>query len=93
MLQPAESLDEVVVDFSGVTYVDASVLGTLVRLRARMVEHGRLGIICIVAASRHIVHLFEICELQELFEFRSAQTGTSSANGIVKLKLVHSSPF
>src|SRR5580700_4805161 len=87
MLQPAESLDEVVVDFSDVTYIDATVLGSLVRLRLRMIEHGRLGLIRIVAASPHIARLFEICELQELFELRSTRLGNLGASGPAKLTL------
>lgn len=67
LLQPAESLDEVFLDFSGVTFIDASVLGSLMRLRRCMTDHSRLGSIQIVEASRHIVRLFEICELRELF--------------------------
>jgi anti-anti-sigma factor len=93
MLRPAESLDEVLLDFSGVTFIDASVLGSLLRLHRCMIEHSRLGAIRIIAASRHIARIFEICELQELFGLRSPTIETVAGNRRTNLPMIRGSVF
>ncbi|MEO6835169.1 MAG: STAS domain-containing protein [Candidatus Tumulicola sp.] len=67
MLSPAESADEVLLDFSEATFIDASVLGDLIHLLKRVTERNRLGTVRIVAASRRATRIFELCNLQELF--------------------------
>lgn len=67
MLRPAEAADEVLLDFSGVPFIDASVLGVLIRLLNLMVKRNRLGAIRIVAASRQVTRIFQVCGLQTLF--------------------------
>jgi anti-anti-sigma factor len=93
ILRPAESLDEVLLDFSAVTFIDASVMGCLLRLRRRMIEHGCLGTIRIIAASGHIVHLFEICELGEIFGFGAPAIYEDDENSLVKPSLIRCSVF
>ncbi len=51
MLRPTEATDEVLLDLSEVTFIDASFLGALIRLRNRMVKRNPLGTIRIAAAS------------------------------------------
>jgi anti-anti-sigma factor len=63
VLRPAEVADEVVQDFSELTFIDASVLGSLIRLLKRVVNRNHLGTIRIVAASRNVARLFEVCNL------------------------------
>lgn len=51
VLQPAECLDDVSLDLSELTFLDASVLGSFVHLRNRVREHNSAGRVRIVAAS------------------------------------------
>lgn len=67
MLSSAESADKVLLDFSEVTFIDASVLGNLINLRNRVTARNRLGIVQIVAASQNAARIFEVCQLQTLF--------------------------
>jgi anti-anti-sigma factor len=67
MLRPAEAADEVLLDFSAVTFIDASVLGSLIGLLNRVVERNRLGTIRIVAASRQVTRILGLCHLETLF--------------------------
>jgi anti-anti-sigma factor len=67
ILRPAESADEVLLDFSEVTFIDASVLSCLMRLRNLVMKRNCFGAIRIVAASRNASRIFEICKLHALF--------------------------
>jgi anti-anti-sigma factor len=67
MLRPAEAADEVLLDLSEATFIDASVLGALSRLLKRMLERNSLGTVRVVAASRQVKRVFEVCHLQALF--------------------------
>lgn len=93
VLRPAESLDEVLLDLSEVTFIDASVIGCLVKLRKRMIEHSRLSSIRIVEASRHIVHLLRICELDELFGLGAQTIHEDDANGLIAPSAICGSIF
>lgn len=93
VLRPAESLDEVLLDFSAVTFIDASVMGTLLRLRKCMIERSRLGSIRITEVSRHIVHLFKICELDELFGLGAPAIDEDGARGLTEPSAIRGSVF
>lgn len=67
MLQSAEALDDVTLDLSEITFLDASVLGTFIRLRNRVLKHNSVGRVRIVAASRAVVCLFTLCDLRTMF--------------------------
>jgi len=67
VLQPAESLDDVSLDLSEMTFLDASVLGSFVRLRNQVLKRNGAGKVRIVAASRAVIRLFAICDLCLLF--------------------------
>jgi anti-anti-sigma factor len=66
-LQSAESFDEVNLDLSQMTFLDASVLGSFVRLRNRVLKRNGAGKVRIVAASGAVVRLFAMCELSTNF--------------------------
>lgn len=72
VLQLAESLDDVSLDLSEVTFLDASVLGSFVRLRNRVLERNGAGRVRIVAASPFAICLLTLCELGELFGLQEA---------------------
>src|SRR5579864_4420092 len=93
ILHPAESLDEVFLDCSEVTFIDASILGCLVRLRRCMIEHNRLSIIRIVAASRPVMRLFEICDLLALFGSPTPTNARLVGNSARKLTMMRGSAF
>ena len=93
ILRAGESLDEVFLDFSAVTFIDASVLGSLMRLRRRMIEHNRLGAIRIMAASRHVIRVLEICELLELFGLAAPHINAGAADRVAKRAAVPAYPF
>jgi anti-anti-sigma factor len=93
ILRPAESLDEVLLDFSEVTFIDASVVGCLMRLRRHMIEHGRLSNIRIIAASRVVTRIFEICQLQKVFGLRSTMIESASDKKLAKLPMMRGSVF
>lgn len=67
MLRPAEAADEVLLDLSAMTFIDASVLGSLVRLLKRAVQRNCLATVRIVGASRQVTRIFELCHLETLF--------------------------
>jgi len=69
LLRPAQNVDELVLDLSKATIVDASFLASLVVLINRMVARNRFGVIRILGASPHIVRVFETCRLETLFDF------------------------
>jgi anti-anti-sigma factor len=67
ILRPAESFDRVLLDLSEVTFIDASVLSCLLRLRHRVIERNPLGAVRIIAANRNASRIFELCDLQTPF--------------------------
>lgn len=79
LLRPAENVDELLLDLSKVTIVDASFLASLVMLVNRMVMRNRFGIIRIFGASPQIVRVFEACRLETLFDFRQSAVANSDA--------------
>ena len=85
MLRPTEATDEVLLDLSEVTFIDASFLGALIRLRNRMVKRNPLGTIRIVAASRQVTRIFEMCQLQTLFGLGDPTCAALVGNTFVKL--------
>jgi anti-anti-sigma factor len=75
ILRPAGSADEAILDFSDVTFIDASALGCLVAVVNRMVENNRLGIVRVVGASRQVLSVFHHCRLDMVFDLSgSAET-------------------
>jgi len=72
LLRPAEKVDELVLNLSKVTIVDASFLTSLVVLINRMVARNRFGVIRIVGASPNIIREFQACRLETLFDFQAA---------------------
>jgi anti-anti-sigma factor len=84
MLRPAEAADEVLLDLSEVTFIDASFLGVLIRLLNHMVERNPLGTIRIVAASRPVTRIFEICRLQTPFGLADPTSAALVGNTFVK---------
>lgn len=74
VLQSAESLDDVSLDLSEMTFLDASVLGSLVRLRNRVLERSSVGRVRIVAASQAATFLLTLCDLRTSFALQEAMT-------------------
>jgi anti-anti-sigma factor len=83
-LRPAESADEVLLDFSEVTFIDASVLGCLTRLRDCVLERNRPGTIRIIAASRSIRRIFELCHLDTLLGLSKSMNAARIGTKFVK---------
>ena len=79
LLHPAESVDELLLDLSKVTFVDVSFLASLVVLINRMVARNPFGRIRILGASRGVVNLFEASRLEMLFEFLQSAVDTNDA--------------
>ena len=71
---------EVVVDFSGTTFIDSTTLGVLVggvkRLRA---QDGRLALVC---SDRNITKIFEITGLDKVFTIYPTREEAVSAVGV-----------
>jgi anti-anti-sigma factor len=59
--------DIVLVDLTGVTFIDAGALGCLVGLKKRLRERARLGIVKIVTPDRRFQRLFHTTGLSRLF--------------------------
>jgi anti-anti-sigma factor len=93
ILRPAESLEEVLLDFSEVTFMDACALGCFLRLRRSMIERRRFSNIRIIAASRAVIRLFEICQLQELFGLPSTTIKIAVGNELAKMPMIRGSAF
>ena len=55
----------VVVDVSAVSFMDSSVLGLLVAARTEAVEAGRQ--VCLVGATRNVLRLFSVTNLDSVF--------------------------
>lgn len=66
-LETAESCDVVILDLTGVDYVDSTTLTAFVKLRSRMLQGGRLGNVRIAAPTTSVRRIFEICHLDKLF--------------------------
>lgn len=64
----AECCDVVVLDLSGVDYVDSTTLTAFVKLRGRMRDGGRTGTVRIARPAANVRRIFEICHLDKLFE-------------------------
>lgn len=79
LLHPAETVDELLLDFSKVTFIDASVLASLVALINRMVTRSRVGVVRIIGASRNVVRVFEACRLETLFDFSESAVDANYA--------------
>ena len=71
---------EVVVDFSGTTFIDSTTLGVLVggvkRLRT---NDGRLSLVC---SDRNITKIFEITGLDKVFEIYATRDDAISSLGV-----------
>jgi anti-anti-sigma factor len=93
LLQPAESLDDVTLDLSEMTFLDASVLGSLVRLRNRVLKHNSAGKVWIVAASPAVACLFEMCGLQTLFGLAAPITGLPAVIKSSRLPMIRGTAF
>ncbi|HET9393180.1 MAG TPA: STAS domain-containing protein [Candidatus Rubrimentiphilum sp.] len=68
LLGAAEHADIAIVDFERVTYLDSSVLGSLMMLKKHMVEHGTAGVVRIAGANESLRRIFAICGLDRIFE-------------------------
>jgi anti-anti-sigma regulatory factor len=73
VLGAAEWADEAVVDFSELPAISATVLGALVSLMNRMVEHNRLGVIRIVGANAATLRILQLCRADTLFDLSGAR--------------------
>lgn len=82
MVRSAEAADDVLLDLSEATFIDASVVGTLIGLRKRLTDRNAVGNIRIVAASRLVRLIFEICNLQAAFGLSVNPTGWYDARRI-----------
>jgi len=75
----AQGSREVVVDFSGTTFIDSTTLGVLVggvkRLRA---NDGQLSLVC---SDRNITKIFEITGLDKVFAIHATREEAVSAIG------------
>jgi anti-anti-sigma factor len=60
---------EVVLDFSGLSFIDSSGLAVLVAAQKTMGEHGRH--LSVQSARRHALRVFEIAGLQEFLHVRT----------------------
>lgn len=66
------NVKKIVIDFSGVPYVDSSGLATLIELLQRLKKiSGRLRICCV---SEKVKNVFEITKLHKLFELFDDQS-------------------
>jgi anti-anti-sigma factor len=68
LLGPTERFDIAVIDLQHATYLDSSVLTSLITLKKHMVEHGTAGIVRIAGANNSLQRIFRICGLDRLFE-------------------------
>lgn len=60
----------VVIDFEKTSFIDSSVLQCLIALWKFLRE--RNSQLRLVSLSHHILHLFKICQLEQLFDIRSS---------------------
>lgn len=62
-----ENVQDVVLDFSKVEYLDSSALGMMVLLHKKMVQHSKHG--KIKSASGAILNILRMAYMQNIFEF------------------------
>ncbi|HEV2260987.1 MAG TPA: STAS domain-containing protein [Candidatus Rubrimentiphilum sp.] len=71
LLAAAAQADVAVIDLRDVSYLDSSVLTSLMNLKRRMEARGEAGTIRIVGANQSLRRIFTICGLDRYFEFSS----------------------
>ncbi|HET6896154.1 MAG TPA: STAS domain-containing protein [Candidatus Baltobacteraceae bacterium] len=71
--------DVVIVDLTEVTFLDGGALGSLVALKKRLRECGRLGIVKIVTPNVHFQHLFRVTGLTRLFDLHDSMPDAKAA--------------
>lgn len=67
-LEQAQDADIALIDVHDVTYMDSTALTALLRLRKRMEWNNGHGIIRLVGAPRNLRRIFEIANLDRVFE-------------------------
>lgn len=82
LLLSLEAADVAVLDFSHVTFVDASVIGCLAVLQKRMRKNGGAGIVRIIEPPPPLVKILTICGLNTVFEI--CEPGHSIASAAAK---------
>lgn len=83
LLSGAENADIAIVDLERVTYLDSSVLGSLMMLKKHMIEHGTAGVVRLAGANQSLRRIFSICGLDRVFELHESVVqaeGTHTAN-------------
>ncbi len=82
LLAGAERADIAVIDLRDATYLDSSVLSSLMALKKHMVERGTAGIVRVAGANDSMQRIFQICGLDKVFELyesmAQAQEGASA---------------
>jgi len=79
LLSEADNADIVLVDLSGVSYIDSSCLSCLAVQKKRMHENGTAAIVRIAGASESLRRIFKICGLDTTFElYRSLEDAQSA---------------
>lgn len=72
LLAAAAKADLAVIDLRDVSYLDSSVLTSLMGLKKRLDSHPQPGIVRIVGANESLRRIFTICGLERYFEFSAA---------------------
>lgn len=67
-LSAAERVDIAVIDLREATYIDSSVLSSLMLLKKHMAERGSAAVIRIAGANESLRRIFHICGLDRIFE-------------------------
>jgi anti-anti-sigma factor len=66
LLRPAELADFVIIDMSQATYMDTSALVRLIHLKKQLLERG--GAVHLIHVRPNIRRVFDICELDKIFD-------------------------
>jgi anti-sigma B factor antagonist len=78
----------VIVDLARATYIDSTVLGSLIRLRKDLAEHG--GALTLVNASPFVARLFTVAGLDPIFDVRPTLAEVAGAADFRNVELASS---